>query len=65
MVVAYLPPSTTSYEIVGLEVNTQYRAEVRHVIGQHRSTGDTEDFTTDATGGSADDLARLEIVTAT
>lgn len=51
--IALLPQGTTRYTVTDLDVSTQYRAEVRHVFGQHVSAGDTEDFTTTAASTTA------------
>lgn len=63
--VALLEPGTTSFTLRGLTVSTEYRAEVRHVLGQYYSAGDTEDFTTLSSTTTAPALTSFYIVGAT
>jgi hypothetical protein len=56
---------STGWVLSGLTPSTQYRAEVRHRLGQHVSGGDTEDFTTGAASTTAPALASLSVVGAT
>lgn len=63
--VATVEPGTTRVTLDDLDVSTQYRAEVRHALGQHVSSGDTEDFTTLGATTTAPSLVAFQELAAT
>lgn len=62
--VAIAHPGTTQWKIRDLTPGTQYRAEVRHALGQDPGAGDTEDFTMAAASTTAPTPRSIDVVPA-
>lgn len=62
VVIRTLPASTARVTLEDLTVSTTYRAEVRHVLGEHPGAGVTVDFTTTAASTTAPDLKAFLVV---